>query len=362
MRSRSLIGTGRIATALAVAVGWLVVTALVDRPPSVPVAHAATGTFANTTSIAIPGTGPAGPASPYPSTINVAGLAGTVTKVTATINVFTHTFPDDVDVLLVGPTGATVVLMSDTGDGADVVGVTLTFDDAAAGSLPDSTQIVSGTFRPTNVGGTDAFPAPAPAGPHGSTLSVFNGTNPNGQWQLFVVDDFPADSGSFAGGWSLTIETLDPTPTPTPTPTNTPTVTPTVTPTPTNTPTPQRLQGCAPGYWKQPHHLDSWSGFTPGQTLESVFDVPDAFGLDDTTLLAALDGQGGPTVADAAELLLRQAAAALLNAASPTVDYPLSVNDVINRVNAALASGDRSTILALASELDRLNNLGCPLN
>jgi hypothetical protein len=121
-------------------------------------------------------------------------------------------------------------------------------------------------------------------------------------------------------------------------------------------------EGCTPGFWKQPQHLDSWVGFSPNQTLESVFDVPDALGLDNVTLLEALDFQGGPTIQAAARILLRQAVAALLNAASADVDFPLSVAEVIARVNAALASGDRSTILALAAELDRLNNLGCPLD
>lgn len=36
--------------------------------------------------------------------------------------------------------------------------------------------------------------------------------------------------------------------------------------------------------------------------------------------------------------------------------------EVIADVNAALASGDRSTMLDLAGELDADNNFGCPLN
>jgi hypothetical protein len=130
----------------------------------------------------------------------------------------------------------------------------------------------------------------------------------------------------------------------------------------TSTTTPPGEEGCTPGFWKQPQHLDEWVGFSPSQTLESVFDVPDAFGLDDVTLLAALDFEGGSTTADAAEVLLRQAVAAILNAASPDVDYPLTVAEIIAQVNAALASGDRATILALAEELDTFNNLFCPLD
>ncbi|WP_134704977.1 DUF11 domain-containing protein [Ammoniphilus sp. YIM 78166] len=147
-----------------------------------------------------------GPATPYPSTINVAGLTGTIVKVTVTLSNISHTFPADLDILLVGPLGQNVLLLSDVGGNQDIVGVTLTFDDDASTQVP--TPIVSGTFRPTNMGGGDNFPAPAPSPPYGSALSVFNGTNPNGTWNLFVFDDKPMDSGTIAGGWSLTITVI----------------------------------------------------------------------------------------------------------------------------------------------------------
>jgi len=97
--------------------------------------------------------------------------------------------------------------MSDAGGSADIMNVTLTFGDAAAGSLPDNTQIVSGLFKPTNFGAGDTFPAPAPAGPYGSALSVFNETAPNGTWRLYVVDDASGDIGNINGGWTLRITT-----------------------------------------------------------------------------------------------------------------------------------------------------------
>lgn len=123
-------------------------------------------------------------------------------------------------------------------------------------------------------------------------------------------------------------------------------------------------EGCTPGYWKADQHLDSWvgTGYTTGQTLESVFDVPNAFGVDNSTLLQALSFKGGSTVTDAAKLLLHHAVAALLNAGSPNVNYGMSEADIIADVNAALASNDRDTMLALKSDLDALNNAGCPLN
>jgi hypothetical protein len=121
-------------------------------------------------------------------------------------------------------------------------------------------------------------------------------------------------------------------------------------------------EGCTPGFWK--NHQSRWSatGFSPSQKLEDVFNVPDAFGLDNVTLLAALSLSGGPTVADAARLLLHHAVAALLNASHPDVDYPRTAASIIADVNAALATGSRSTMLALKNALDRDNNLGCPLN
>lgn len=120
------------------------------------------------------------------------------------------------------------------------------------------------------------------------------------------------------------------------------------------------FEGCTPGFWK--NHPAVWQGFTPGQTLESVFDVPDGLGLDDTTLLEALSLGGGSGVQGASQILLRAAAAALLNAAHPDVEYPHTVADVIADVNAALASGNRATILNLAADLDEDNNLGCSID
>ena len=42
--------------------------------------------------------------------------------------------------------------------------------------------------------------------PSGSSLlSLFNGTNANGTWSLYVLDDAGGDIGSISGGWDLTI-------------------------------------------------------------------------------------------------------------------------------------------------------------
>ena len=178
--------------------------ALNGGPPPPP---PTTQTFTNTTNISIPD----GSGSPYPSSIAVGGMTGVISNVIVKLNGLNHTHPDDIDLLLVGPGGQTVILMSDAGSSRDVVNVNLTFDSATLTALPDRAQISSGTYSPTNYAGndgaTDAFSAPAPAGPYGVSLSAFNGTSPNGSWNLFVIDDEALDAGSIASGWELTITT-----------------------------------------------------------------------------------------------------------------------------------------------------------
>ena len=131
---------------------------------------------------------------------------------TVTLNNLSHTSPDDIDILLVGPGGQNAIIMSDVGGLTPASGVNLTLDDAAASNLPDSGPLVSGTFKPTNAGGADAFPAPAPPPSGGSALSVFNGTDPNGTWSLYIRDDAGGEAGSIAGGWCLNITTVEVTP------------------------------------------------------------------------------------------------------------------------------------------------------
>ncbi len=122
-------------------------------------------------------------------------------------------------------------------------------------------------------------------------------------------------------------------------------------------------QGCTPGYWK--NHTDSWppTGYSPSQKVQNVFGQAAGYpSLGNASLLDALSFQGGSTLEGAAGNLLRASVAALLDSSHPGVDYPRTPASVISDVNAALASGNRDTILGLASQLDADNNRGCPLN
>lgn len=166
-------------------------------------------TFSNPTPITIPD---AGVATPYPSNILVSGLSGTITNFTVTLTGFSHTFPDDIAAIIVGPSGQKTLLFDGPGGGDDAVNLNFSFNDAAAASLPNSGPLASGTYRP---GQQEFLPfnlaAPAPAGPYATSFAGggFLGATPNGTYSLYVQDFAAGDIGVFAGGWSVTITTTD---------------------------------------------------------------------------------------------------------------------------------------------------------
>ena len=174
-----------------------------------------TKTFENGNIIRIPANqisgGTFGKADPYPSTINVSGFKS-VTDVNVTIRFANHSHPDDLDVLLVGPTGRTAILWSDAGGTNAITGTTLTLDEEAQVFLPDSGQISAQRYKTSNYQvGEDNWPdAPQESG--NRLLSTFDGTNPTGEWKLYVFDDTQQPdtgdrngSGTFANGWALEI-------------------------------------------------------------------------------------------------------------------------------------------------------------
>lgn len=130
-------------------------------------------------------------------------------------------------------------------------------------------------------------------------------------------------------------------------------------------PPPPGDEGCTPGFWK--NSPGSWppTGYSPDQTVGSVFTIPGSpphlAALGNDSLMTALGYPGGTNLVGSAQILLRAAVASLLNAAHPDVDFTRTAASVIADVNAALATKDRTIILALATELDADNNLGCDL-
>jgi hypothetical protein len=120
-------------------------------------------------------------------------------------------------------------------------------------------------------------------------------------------------------------------------------------PPPPPPPPPQGGQGCTPGYWKQPHHFDSWQGYTPTQLFSTVFGVGPS-----VSLLTALSTGGG-----GAKALGRHAVAALLNSAHSAVDYDMTTAAVIALVQNAYATGNYE---AAHVQLAGFNEQSCGLN
>jgi hypothetical protein len=146
-------------------------------------------------------------------------------------------------------------------------------------------------------------------------------------------------------------------------------------------------QGCTPGYWK--NHTDVWQEYTADEAVTQMLRDKDGTpftmpaGLSQyggISMLDALKLKGGSGATGGAEILLRAATAGILNAAYDVVPdgsqglfYPYrryggqTINGVhypalIPAVQAALNSGDKDTMVNLASKIDAANNLGCPLN
>jgi hypothetical protein len=163
------------------------------------------------------GAGNEGPANIYPSSIEVEGLPGNLSKVTSTMLRVGSGKPDDIDMLLVGPEGDEVMLMSDACGTTRFTEDVIAFDDDAAAPPPDSGPCGSQrvlSFQPSNYVGAapepDQFGVGAVAPPYATTLSTFIGTDPNGTWDLYVLDDDEEILGFDILGWELSLSVDSP--------------------------------------------------------------------------------------------------------------------------------------------------------
>ncbi len=154
------------------------------------------------------------------STIEVSGLPNStqgLDDITVTLNGFSATNTSDVDVVLVGPTGAALVLLGGAGGSTGFVPAPLniTFDDKAAVMIPP-TLSSPGSFKPTQNGPIGSFPSPGPGlaydspAPFGTSIlgnsnaaGVFSQINLNGTWSLYALDTIANDSTEIVNGWSL---------------------------------------------------------------------------------------------------------------------------------------------------------------
>lgn len=150
------------------------------------------------------------PGSPYPSIIHVPCMwPEDVTKVQVGLYGLTHSYPNDICIILQGPTGIATPLMINAGGGRDnpLQDVDLVFDDLGA-DLPLNNPLASGTYHPAAYSANVDFPKPAPVYTN-IGLTQFTHENAHGDWNLFVYDDRIIDSGAIAGGWTLTLFVVD---------------------------------------------------------------------------------------------------------------------------------------------------------
>src|SRR5439155_13545814 len=134
------------------------------------------------------------------SPIEVSGVLGTITKVSASVHI-SHGNVGDLDIGIVGPDLSTFSYLFDR-DALQGTGLgtscddpdRTTFDDAAASSIETGTSPYVGSFQPKN-----ALNVP---------LSVFNGNTAgtDGTWVLDAFDQRQGNTGSIEC-WSLFIET-----------------------------------------------------------------------------------------------------------------------------------------------------------
>jgi hypothetical protein len=127
--------------------------------------------------------------------------------------------------------------------------------------------------------------------------------------------------------------------------------------------------GCTPGYWKQPHHFGNWMApYDPTDLFSDHFD--DAF--PGFTLLEVLNKAGctkkkssrrdtsAGTKCNGLWILGFHTVAALLNAASPDVDFALTTQEVIDMFNAVYP-GKNPDYRDLKDVFATFNEAGCPL-
>jgi hypothetical protein len=155
--------------------------------------------------IHLPGSGSSGPASRYPATINVFGQPTDLASVTVTLDGLSHSYPEDLNVLLVSPAGTNIMLMSDAGGNIGVTNSILVF--RWFGSLPPAYPNAFPSYqtlyyKPSNYGQKTQLPG-APAGPYSTSFDDLVGENPNGNWTLYIYDDKPGGVGQLQYSWRL---------------------------------------------------------------------------------------------------------------------------------------------------------------
>jgi hypothetical protein len=131
-----------------------------------------------------------------------------LSRVEVTLHNLRHSYPADLDILLVSPSGAKIMLMSDAGGSTGVTNATLIFHPnwQVSTSPPENSAIPShmeSHYRVRNFGEQEAQLPGAPTGPYSDDLDAVYGTDPNGVWSLYIYDDKTGQSGVLQDSWGV---------------------------------------------------------------------------------------------------------------------------------------------------------------
>jgi Proprotein convertase P-domain len=164
----------------------------------------------NAASLAVPAIGTSGPASLYPSTIDVTAPQGPNHRAHVTVQLtgVTDPCPRELAVLLVHNGVDAYPLMHNAGGCQPMQGTILILDEREQNVIPENPSPTAPPYgplhyaKPTRYGAMPTFPAPAPQGaryhPTVPDLVTVNGT-----WSLYVIDTGGSGRGVIAGGWAL---------------------------------------------------------------------------------------------------------------------------------------------------------------
>jgi subtilisin-like proprotein convertase family protein len=133
-----------------------------------------------------------GRSQPYPAVIPVTGVRHPIASVRFSQFIM-HTYPDDIDMVLVSPRGLAVVLLSDCGGSTDFSG-TISIAQGAPAAPNDAPLVDGATYSPTDYDPGD-LPPGLPTGLTFTTLAGLIGTDANGEWSVYVYDDGVNDVG-----------------------------------------------------------------------------------------------------------------------------------------------------------------------
>lgn len=109
--------------------------------------------------------------------------------------------------------------------------------------------------------------------------------------------------------------------------------------------------GCSHGYWKNHHESWTGTGYSPSDNFDKVFGITKYGKL---TLGGALELTGGGFNA-----LAREAAAALLNSTTKTIEFKYTTAQVIEQVQKAVAANNPEPT---KDALEGGNTSGCKLS